>query len=62
MCVCVCVCERILTGGDEKSSNSAPSVQSVPGFLYNGRQKVAKIVANGQTSKKASFLSTDPLK
>jgi len=48
--------ESVLTGGDENSSNSAPSVQSVPGFLYNGSQKVARIVVNGQISKRTFIL------
>lgn len=65
MIVCVCVRESILTGGDKNSSNSVPSVQSVPGFLYNGSQKVARIVANAAKrafSKRAFSLSTDHFK
>lgn len=63
--VFVCVCENILTRGDKNSSNSAPSVQSVPGILYNGSQKVARIVANAAKrafSKRAFSLSTDHFK
>lgn len=45
MCVCLRECKGILVGGTKKSSYSVPSVQSVPVFLCNDIEKVARIVA-----------------